>query len=103
MNFFETRMRLGWVSDHFRVDRREGVEQTVNGHAVQARFIGVVFRCHRDQLQSCHGTGQGRTFQISAAYSAMDRSLENLPDAPTFKIVFRVHSSGLTYNAATSP
>jgi hypothetical protein len=34
-----------------------------------------------------HGTGHGRTFQMSAAYSAMVRSLENLPEYATFRIV----------------
>ena len=41
-----------------------------------------------------YGTAQGFTFQISVAYSVMVRSLENLPDAATFRIAVRVHASG---------
>jgi hypothetical protein len=33
------------------------------------------------------------TFQISFAYSAMVRSLENFPDAATLRIDVRVHPS----------
>ena len=33
--------------------------------------------------------------QISAAYSAMVRSLENFPEPATFKIALRAQSSGL--------
>ena len=36
------------------------------------------------------------TFQISLAYSAIVRSLENLPILATFKIAFFIHSSLLT-------
>lgn len=38
------------------------------------------------------GTGHGCTFQMSAAYSAMVRSLENLPEPATFKMALRAHS-----------
>ena len=30
-----------------------------------------------------HGTGQGSAFQMTAAYSAMVRSLENFPELAT--------------------
>jgi hypothetical protein len=43
--------------------------------------------------------GQGSTFQISVAYSAMVRSLENFPDPATFRIALRDHSSGSAYNS----
>src|SRR5678815_1194154 len=36
-----------------------------------------------------HETGQDVTCQMSAAYSAMVRSLENLPEADTFRIALR--------------
>src|SRR5271166_4051747 len=45
------------------------------------------------------GIGQGFTFQISVAYSAIVRSLENLPEPATFKMALRAHSSGLAYSA----
>ena len=42
-----------------------------------------------------HGyvTMQGFAFQIPAAYSAIVRSLENLPDAATLRIAFRAQPS----------
>ena len=44
-------------------------------------------------------TGHGCTFQMSAAYSATVRSLENFPEPATFKMALRAHSSGSAYNA----
>jgi hypothetical protein len=41
-----------------------------------------------------YGTGHGFTPQISLAYSAIVRSLENFPDAATFRMAFRAHFSG---------
>lgn len=40
-------------------------------------------------------TGQDFAPQISCAYSRIVRSLENLPEAATLRMTFRVHSSGL--------
>jgi len=37
---------------------------------------------------------------MSAAYSAMVRSMENFPELATFKIALRAHSCGLVYNAS---
>ena len=39
--------------------------------------------------------------QISAAYSAMVRSLENFPEPATFNIALRAHSYGFVYNASS--
>ena len=41
-----------------------------------------------------YSTGQGTTFQISAAYSAIVRSLENFPDPATLAMALRVQASG---------
>ena len=41
-----------------------------------------------------YSTGHGFTPQISLAYSAIVRSLENFPDAATFRMALRAHSSG---------
>jgi hypothetical protein len=41
-----------------------------------------------------YDTGHGLASHISAAYSAMVRSLENLPDPARLKMTFRDHSSG---------
>jgi len=51
-----------------------------------------------EPLQIAHysppsGTGQGAAPQIPAAYSAMARSLENLPEQPTLWIAIRAHVS----------
>lgn len=43
-------------------------------------------------------TGHGSTFQMAVAYSAMVRSLENLPDAATFRITLRAQASGSAYS-----
>jgi ketosteroid isomerase-like protein len=45
------------------------------------------------------GIGHGSTFQISAAYSAIVRSLENFPEPATFKMALRAHSSESAYSA----
>jgi hypothetical protein len=42
---------------------------------------------------SVYPTGQGFACQISAAYCAMVRSLENLPEPATLRIALRAHSS----------
>ena len=39
-------------------------------------------------------TGHGSTFQISLAYSAIERSLENFPELATFRIAFCAHAPG---------
>jgi hypothetical protein len=38
--------------------------------------------------------GQGFTFQMPAAYSAIVRSLENFPEAAMFKMALRAHLFG---------
>ena len=45
----------------------------------------------RSRVQS---TGHGSAPQTSAAYSAIVRSLENLPECPTLRIAFRAQASG---------
>src|SRR6266404_1954477 len=44
-----------------------------------------------------HGTAQAFTSQMSAAYSAMLRSLENFPELATFRIALRAHACGSAY------
>src|SRR5262249_48864724 len=46
-----------------------------------------------------HSTGHRFTFQMSAAYSAIVRSLENFPEPATFKIAFRAQASDWAYNS----
>ncbi len=41
----------------------------------------------------CHSTGQGAASQMSAAYSAIVRSLENLPEQATLRIALRAQAS----------
>src|SRR5262249_1379532 len=45
-----------------------------------------------------YATGHGLTFQMSAAYSAIVRSLENFPEPATFKIALRVQASESVYS-----
>src|SRR5262249_56564293 len=48
-----------------------------------------------------HGTGHDFAPQISAAYSPIVRSLENLPDRATLWIAFVAHARRSPYRAAT--
>src|SRR5882672_7701452 len=64
-------------------DRQDDVRHAVYlDHAFLPRRIGSIL----------YGTGHGLASQISAAYSAMVRSLENLPEPAMFRIAFRAHS-----------
>src|SRR5690349_19498284 len=44
-------------------------------------------------------TGHAFAFQMSVAYSAIVRSLENFPEVATFKIALRDHSAGSAYSS----
>ena len=55
----------------------------------RARLFHVV-----DHRRLHHETGHGLTCQMSAAYSAIVRSLENVPEADTFRIALRAHPFG---------
>src|SRR5262245_45087033 len=46
-----------------------------------------------------HGTGHAFTCQMSAAYSAIVRSLENFPEPATFRMALRAQASGSAYSA----
>src|ERR1700722_7611615 len=48
-------------------------------------------------------TGQGFTPQIPDAYSVMVRSLENFPEAATFRIALRAQASGSAYSSPNRP
>jgi hypothetical protein len=59
------------------------------------RFRRRADRCGNGHARgsSFYGTGQGCAFQISAAYWAIVRSLENFPELATFRIALRAHPS----------
>src|ERR1700757_888654 len=61
------------------------------GTAGERRDLLVILRFTWRRLSS-YRTGQGFTSQMSAAYSAIVRSLENLPELATFRIALRAHS-----------
>ena len=48
-----------------------------------------------------HDTGHGCAFQISVAYWAMVRSLENFPDPAMFKIALPAQALGSAYNSTS--
>ena len=48
-----------------------------------------------------YGMGQGFTFQMPDAYSAMVRSLENFPEEATFRMALRAHASGSEYSSTS--
>jgi hypothetical protein len=54
-----------------------------------------------DSFEGIHGcsANNGSACQISLAYSAMVRSLENLPDVARFRITLRVHAGWSAYNS----
>jgi hypothetical protein len=47
-----------------------------------------------DHVLRPYETGHDRTCQISEAYSAIVRSLENFPEPAIFKIALRAHATG---------
>lgn len=49
-----------------------------------------------------YGTGQGFACQISAAYCAIVRSLENLPEPATLRIALRAHALRSVYSAQSA-
>src|SRR5262249_39513983 len=65
--------------------RGRGREPTASGDRLQAADGGVVAGARLGHRWRSYVTGHGLASQISAAYSAMVRSLENFPEAATFK------------------
>src|SRR5215471_21221730 len=70
--------------------------------ASQRRDVSGLFHVV-DHRRFHHDTGQGLTCQMSAAYSAIVRSLENLPELATFRMAVRAHASGFAYRAHSLP
>src|SRR5262249_4490605 len=52
-----------------------------------------------DHRRLHHDTGHGFTCQMSEAYSAIVRSLENLPEPATLRMALRAHAAGSAYSA----
>src|SRR5215467_10073846 len=50
-----------------------------------------------------HDTTHGLACQMSAAYSAIVRSLENFPELATFRMALRAQASGSAYSAQSFP
>jgi hypothetical protein len=76
----------------------------INQHLFGGRFAGQWRNGHRRSFLSgdpFQDTGQGFAFQISVAYCAIVRSLENLPELATFKIALRAHALRSAYNAVS--
>src|SRR5208337_3324566 len=53
----------------------------------------------RGSANRSYGMGHAFTFQMSAAYSAIVRSLENFPELATFRIALCAHAPGSAYKA----
>jgi hypothetical protein len=53
------------------------------------------------EQQPAYGIGHGSTFQISVAYWAMVRSLENFPELATFRMALRAQALESAYNATS--
>src|SRR5262245_38895216 len=54
-----------------------------------------------DHPRPHHDTGHGFTCQISEAYSAIVRSLENFPELATLRIALRAQAPGSAYRLQT--
>src|SRR5215510_10097527 len=54
-----------------------------------------------DHRRLHYDTGHGFTCQMSEAYSAIVRSLENLPEPATFRIALRAQALGSAYRLQT--
>src|SRR5215831_17449770 len=52
-----------------------------------------------DHRRLHHDTEQGFTCQMSDAYSAIVRSLENFPEPATLRMALRAHAAGSAYSA----
>src|SRR5690606_19379201 len=75
--------RFGWQS----------LRSRVRGRAAWQRRTGS------SGTHGAHGTGHGAASQISLAYSAMVRSLENFPDAATFRMAVSAQPAGSVYRS----
>ena len=76
----------------------------INQHLFRGRFAGQRRNGHRRSFLSSdpfQDTGQGFAFQISVAYCAIVRSLENFPEPATFNIALRAHALRSAYNAVS--
>ena len=60
-----------------------------------ARWTGVI------PIRRRYDTGHGSASQIPAAYSAMVRSLENLPEPATFRIALQAQPCGSAYSSSS--
>src|SRR3974390_1584570 len=75
---------------------------------IHQHLLGCRFACerrnralavHRYRRSFFYGIGHGSTFQISRAYSAMVRSLQNFPEPATLRMAFRVHAAGSAWSS----
>src|SRR5207237_10054718 len=67
----------------------------IDEHGARRRLAGQ----RGDRSRFHHDTGHGLTCQMSDAYSAIVRSLENLPEPATFRIALRAPASRSAYSA----
>src|SRR5262249_22386620 len=80
----------GKIDEHRRRRRLAGQRRN------DAGFLHIV-----DHRRLHHDTGHGFTCQMSAAYSAIVRSLENFPEPPMLRIAFRAHAARSAYSAVS--
>jgi len=93
------------------VPARHGRRRSGHGHLAQFTGEPRIARCtemtaepveriaHRQYRSLLYDTGHGFACQISAAYCAMVRSLENFPEPATFRMALRAHASGSAYKS----
>src|SRR5262249_5492452 len=86
-----------------RMDCHDDLLHALAGSLWRARPRGdALARGSRlNSVTPTQSTGHGSTFQMSAAYSWMVRSLENLPEQATLMIALRAHASRSAYSRPT--
>jgi hypothetical protein len=92
--------RTGWLrsltsgrrSIYSRSSRAASISSSL-GAGLPARGESVIGSA------SSHDTGQGAAPQMPAPYSAMVRSLENLPEPAALRIARRAYASGSAYSS----
>lgn len=90
---------LIFKEQEFHAGRVPRIDAEIRASARQRGSKRITFARHFSGLMD-QDTGHGFAFQMSAAYSVMVRSVENLPEPATLRMAIRVHASGSAYSCS---
>ena len=99
--------QLRWVIYIGRVVKISSLKPSDIDEHITRSLFACQRRKHRDPvlslsgIRSCYRIGQGLACQISAAYSAIVRSLENCPELAMLRIALRAQPSGSAYKSSS--